>query len=140
MGCKWLHICPGFPLPAVLPEWWQVHSFFAFWHTISRLEFFPSKLFISTAFGPLGHTYHFTFFQVRKIASNLKFKIVELSGGKNDNYVFKKGLKKIIFDLFLVLTQPLALVYPQIFSDHIFGVFKNTQSTLLDKNRFELGN
>ena len=103
------------------------------------LSFFPSKLFISTAFGPWGHTYHFTFFQVRKIASNLKFKIVKLSGGKNDDNVFKKGLKKIIFDLFLILIHPLALVYPQIFSDHIFGVFQNTQSTILNKNRFELG-
>jgi SAM-dependent methyltransferase len=104
------------------------------------LSFFPSKLFISTAFGPWGHTFHFTFFQIRKIAGNLKFKIIELSGGKNDNHVFNKSLKKIIFDLFLVLTHPLALVYPQIFSDHIFGVFQNTQSILSDKNRFELGN
>jgi SAM-dependent methyltransferase len=104
------------------------------------LSFFPSKLFISTAFGQWGHTYHFTFFQVRKIAGNLKFKIIKLSGGKNENNVFKKGLKKIIFDLFLFLTYPLVLAYPQIFSDHIFGVFQNTESTLLDKDRFELGN
>jgi len=104
------------------------------------LSFFPSKLFISTAFGPWGHTYHFTFFQVRKIAGKLKFKIVKLSGGKNENNVFKRGLKKVIFDLFLVLTYPLVLVYPQIFSDHIFGVFRNTDSTLSDNNRFDLGN
>ncbi len=103
------------------------------------LSFFPSKLFISTAFGPWGHTYQFTFFQVKKIATNLKFKTIKLSGGRMDNFAFRVGLKKLIYDLFLAISYPLALVYPQIFSDRIFGVFRNTGATLSDKNRFELG-
>jgi len=103
------------------------------------LSFFPSKLFMSTAFGPWGHTYQFTFFQIKKIANNLKLKIIELSGGKMDNFAFKTGFKKIIYDLFVIISYPLISIYPQIFSDHIFGVLQNTRAILPDKNRLELG-
>ena len=34
------------------------------------LSFFPSKLFLSTAFGPWGHSYNFTFYHVRNMAKN----------------------------------------------------------------------
>lgn len=102
-------------------------------------SFLPSKLFISTAFGPWGHTYNFTFYQIVKIAKNLKLKIIELSGEKMDNYAFKKGFKKVLFDLFCYVTYPLALLNPQLFSAHIFGVLRNSKDRLADKERFELG-
>lgn len=102
--------------------------------------FLPSKLFLSTAFGPWGNIYHFTFYGARKIAKNLKYNVVELSGGRMDNYAFKSGLKKVLYNLFVLIIYPLVLVYPQLFSAHIFGVFENTSGKLLSKNRFELGN
>ncbi|MEK7616654.1 MAG: class I SAM-dependent methyltransferase [Patescibacteria group bacterium] len=103
------------------------------------LSFFPSKLFLSTAFGPWGHTYHFTFYNVKKTAQNLKFKVLELSGGRMDNYVFNSGIKKMLFEGFLQATYSLALIWPKIFSAHIFGVFQNTNMKLTEKERFELG-
>lgn len=102
------------------------------------LSFFPSKLFLSTSFGSWGHSYHFTFFQVKKIAHNLKLRIIKLSGGKMDNYVFNSGIKKILYDLFLIALYPFTLFLPEVFSDHIFGVFENTQTKLKSDARFEL--
>lgn len=104
------------------------------------LSFLPSKLFLSSAFGPWGHTYHFTFYQIRKIANNLGFTINNLSGGRMSNYIFKKGLKKILYDLFLFCVSLLALFWPQVFSDHIFGVFRNTPKKLKMGARLELEN
>ncbi len=104
------------------------------------LTFLPSKLFMSTAFGPWGHTHQFTFYEIGEIAKNLKFKIVRLSGGKMDNYVFKHGLKKILFGSFLLMLYPLVNLFPQVFSAHIFGVLENTPAKLNPKTRFELGN
>lgn len=103
------------------------------------LSFFPSKLFLSTTFGPWGITSYFTFYHLRKISQNLRFKIIELTGAKIDNYAFKKGVKKILFDFFVLVTYPLVLLYPQLFSAHIFGVFQNTQARLTNDKRFELG-
>lgn len=91
------------------------------------LSFFPSKLFISTAFGPWGHTCQFTFYEINKIAQQLGFNIIQLSGGKIDNYIFKKGPKKILYDVFLVFLNQLMIFWPQLFSDHIFAVLQNIQ-------------
>lgn len=90
------------------------------------LSFLPSKMFLSTAFGPWGHTYHFTFYSVKKIAKNLNFDLIEISGGKMKNYIFKKGIRKIFYDFFTAGTSLMSAFYPQIFSDHIFGVFQKT--------------
>jgi len=103
------------------------------------LTFFPSKLFVSTAFGPWGHTHQFTFFELRKIASKLEYKIVELKGGKLDNYAFKQGIKKYLFDLFVWITLPLATRLPIIFSAHIFGVLENTSRVPSQRDRFDVG-
>ncbi|OGD84983.1 hypothetical protein A2618_02565 [Candidatus Collierbacteria bacterium RIFOXYD1_FULL_46_26] len=103
------------------------------------LTFFPAKLFVSTAFGPWGHTYHFTFFQVQKLASNLKLKIRELTGGPLDNYAFKTGLKKLGFDLFAAASFPLLRKWPNIFSAHIFGVLEKSNKKLNAKARFDVG-
>jgi 2-polyprenyl-3-methyl-5-hydroxy-6-metoxy-1,4-benzoquinol methylase len=88
------------------------------------LSFFPSKLFLSTAFGPWGHTYQFTFYQAGIIARQLGYKMQYLNGGRMDNFIFNEGLKKIIFELFLLILWPLAALFPSLFSDHIFGVYK----------------
>jgi len=103
------------------------------------LTFFPNKLFVSTAFGPWGHTHQFTFFEVREIARQLKYKIHTLKGGRLDNYAFKKGLKKYSFDLFVYLTAPLTIWLPTIFSAHIFGILENTKKNPLASARFDLG-
>ncbi len=103
------------------------------------LSFLPSKLFLSTAFGPWGHTYQFTFYQASKMAGNLKFKLIELTGTKMDNYAFKTGFKKAAYDVFSTMQYLPALAYPQIFSAHIFGVFQNTSAQLTKKAHFELG-
>lgn len=103
------------------------------------LTFFPSKLFASTAFGPWGHTHQFTFYEVSKIATKLKYKIVELKGGKLDNYAFKQGIKKILFDIFVWITHPLATRFPFIFSAHIFGVIENTNKSPAARDRFDAG-
>lgn len=103
------------------------------------LTFLPSKLFVSTAFGPWGHTHQFTFYEMRRLANILKYQVIELKGGKLDNYMFKHGLKKILFDIFVWITKPLALRYPSVFSAHIFGVFGNTKVQLSTKDRFDSG-
>jgi len=90
------------------------------------LSFFPSKLYLSTAFGPWGHSYHFTFYNLKIIARNLGFEIIHLSGGKMDNYIFNTGFKKILYESFLMIIYTLAQIFPKIFSDHIFGVFENS--------------
>lgn len=100
------------------------------------LSFLPSKLFLSTSFGPWGHTYNFTFYQVRKIAWKLCFNILQLSGGRMDNYVFDRGFKKHLYDAFLYILYFPALVWPQVFSDHIFGVLRNTSNKLSVEARF----
>lgn len=103
------------------------------------LTFFPSKLFASTAFGPWGHTHQFTFYEIRKIATKLKYKILELKGGKLDNYAFKLGVKKYIFDFFIWITYPLAMSLPILFSAHIFGVLENTSMSPASCDRFDAG-
>ncbi len=103
------------------------------------LTFFPSKLFVSTAFGPWGHTHQFTFFEVKKIAKSLKYKILTLKGGKLDNYAFKAGFKKILFDGFALVSQPLIQIAPIIFSAHIFGVWQITRQKVAKSARFDLG-
>lgn len=103
------------------------------------LTFFPSKLFVSTAFGPWGHTYQFTFFQLRRMATTLKYKILELKGGKLDNYAFRAGIKKTLFDLFVLTTEPLAKLLPTVFSAHIFGIIENTSAKPSKKHRFDHG-
>jgi 2-polyprenyl-3-methyl-5-hydroxy-6-metoxy-1,4-benzoquinol methylase len=90
------------------------------------LSLFPSKLFISTAFGPWSHSYSFTFYQIKKMAQELGFKIMNLSGGRMDNYAFDKGIKKMIYELFLILLFPFTFIFPEIFSDHIFGIFESS--------------
>jgi hypothetical protein len=45
-----------------------------------------------------------------------------------DNYVFNKGIKKMIYSLFLIVLYPLTFIWPEIFSDHIFGVLENTNT------------
>ena len=92
------------------------------------LSFFPSKLYLSTSFGPWGHSYHFTFYNLRKFAQDLGFKIIQLSGGKIDNYIFNTGIKKIIYEILLIIIYPLTCIYPKIFSDHLFGIFENTNT------------
>lgn len=79
------------------------------------LTFLPSKLFLSTAFGPWGHAHQFTFYEARKMAQSLGFNVLELSGGKMDNYVFKSGMKKVLFDLFIRVSNPLSQLFPQAF-------------------------
>lgn len=103
------------------------------------LTFFPSKLFVSTAFGPWGHTYQFTFYQARKIATTLGYSVRVLKGGKLDNYAFKSGIKKICFDLFALATLPLVEIWPVVFSAHIFGVFENTKKNPKPQDRFDIG-
>lgn len=103
------------------------------------LTFLPSKLFLSTAFGPWGHTYHFTFYSAKRLSQNLNFKIIELSGGKIDNYAFPKGIKKFLFEIFSIFSYPLAVIFPQFFSAHIFGVFENLGGTSNKKKRFDIG-
>ena len=63
------------------------------------LTFLPSKLFLSTSFGPWGNVYHFTFYKVRLMARELGYRIVSLKGGKIDNYAFKSGIKRLVFDV-----------------------------------------
>lgn len=89
------------------------------------LSFFPSKLFLSAAFGPWSHTSQFTFYQFKSLTEDLGFKKVELAGGKMDNFVFHQGFKKVAYDIFIEFLNQLALLWPQIFSDHIFAVFQN---------------
>ena len=89
------------------------------------LTFAPSKLFISTAFGPWGHTYQFTFYEVKRLAEKLDYKVSLLSGARNENRVFKKGIKKIMFEMFLLITNPFVGIFPSVFSDHIFAVLEN---------------
>lgn len=103
------------------------------------LTFLPSKLFASTAFGPWGHTHQFTFYEVGKTAAKLKYKIIELKGGKLDNYAFKQGIKKYLFDMFIWITRPLAIRLPVIFSAHIFGVLENTSKSPAPSDRFDSG-
>ena len=103
------------------------------------LTFFPSKLFVSPAFGPWGHTYQFTFHQARKIANILHYKVVELKGGRLDNYAFRTGLKKIVFDLFALFSIPFITFSPIVFSAHIFGVFENTRAKPKSSSRFDSG-
>jgi len=102
------------------------------------LSFLPSKLFLSTAFGPWGHTYHFTFYKIKKIAKDLNFKLIELSGGKMKNYVFKTGIKKVFYDIFMMCLTFLSYISPQLFSDHIFGIFQNTSKKPNAGARFEI--
>ena len=45
----------------------------------------------------------------------------------------------MLFEGFLQATYSLALIWPKIFSAHIFGVFQNTNMKLTEKERFELG-
>lgn len=103
------------------------------------LTFFPSKLFVSTAFGPWGHTHQFTFYEVRQMAKRLKYKLHTLKGGRLDNYAFKTGVKKILFDFFVYVSAPLARRYPSIFSAHIFGVLQNSKQQPPLSARFDLG-
>ena len=103
------------------------------------LTFFPSKLFASTAFGPWGHTYQFTFYQVKQIANNLHYKVLDLKGGKLDNYAFRGGIKKIIYDTFAFFSIPLIRLIPSIFSAHIFGVLQTTNKDPIKSARFDLG-
>jgi 2-polyprenyl-3-methyl-5-hydroxy-6-metoxy-1,4-benzoquinol methylase len=103
------------------------------------LTFFPSKLFVSTAFGPWGHTHQFTFYEVKKMTNVLKYKILELKGGKLDNYAFKVGIKKLLFDMFVRITSPLARKWPVLFSAHIFGVIEVTSNSPALKDRFDSG-
>lgn len=104
------------------------------------LTFSPNKLFVSTAFGPWGHTHQFTFWEVRRIARILKYKILSLGGGRLDNYAFKTGLKKLLFDIFVISTSYLSRKYPTVFSAHIFGVFENTKNKPKLTDRFDAGN
>lgn len=101
------------------------------------LSFLPSKLFLSSAFGPWGHTYQFTFYQVKKISQNLCFDLIEISGGWMKNYIFKSGFKKLFYDVFIFTLSVLSLVYPQIFSDHIFGVLENSSRKPKPETRYE---
>ncbi len=103
------------------------------------LTFFPSKLFISTAFGPWGHTHQFTFYETKQIAKRLCYKILQLRGGKMDNYAFKAGLKKVIYDLFVELSIGMIKYWPSVFSAHIFGVFVKTKRNPSLQSRFDLG-
>lgn len=103
------------------------------------LTFLPQKLFVSTAFGPWGHTHQFTFFEVKQIARRLKYKLHTLKGGRLDNYAFKTGIKKILFDLFVTLSEPLATRFPSIFSAHIFGIYQNSGQTPPPSARYDLG-
>lgn len=103
------------------------------------LTFLPSKLFVSTAFGPWGHTHQFTFYEVKKISATLKFKVIELQGGRLDNYAFRSGIKKLLFDLFVLLTSPLATRLPSAFSAHIFGIIQKSRKSPPQSSRFDLG-
>lgn len=103
------------------------------------LTLFPAKLFVSTAFGPWGHTHQFTFYEVRQIAGRLKYKLNTLKGGRLDNYAFKTGAKKIVFDLFVALTEPLARRLPSIFSAHIFGILENTKKLPPSSAKYDIG-
>lgn len=103
------------------------------------LTFFPNKLFLSTAFGPWGHTHQFTFYEVHKMARLLKYRRLYSGGSKLDNYAFRSGLKKLIFDLFIFLTAPLTTWYPHIFSAHMYGVWANTSAKPPAQVRFDVG-
>lgn len=103
------------------------------------LTFFPSKLFASTAFGPWGHTHQFTFYEVSRISRSLELRVLELKGGRLDNYAFRYGIKKLVFDLFIFLTAPLTHLFPSVFSAHIFGSMRKTTATPSTKARFDLG-
>lgn len=101
------------------------------------LSFLPSKLFLSSAFGPWGHTYHFTFYQVKKISESLGFDLVGISGGWMKNYIFKSGIKKLFYDIFIFTVSMLSLIFPKIFSDHIFGVLENSSRKPKGEVRYE---
>lgn len=99
----------------------------AFFLNFFLLTLLPSKMFLSTAFGPWGHYFSFTFYELDKMLKIVGLKKIRLFGTPIDDHVYRGfGFGGFLFKLMRFLLWPLSLIWPQAFSDHIFGVYQKT--------------